>query len=72
LPNKTKATEINIKSGVGDEENNGRFGDYTSMTVDPVDNCTFWYVNQYWAANQIGSTINWNTRIANFKLSTCQ
>jgi len=72
LPNKTKASEINIKTGVGDEENTGRYGDYTSMTVDPVDDCTFWYVNQYWAASQTGTLINWDTRIANFKISTCQ
>jgi hypothetical protein len=35
-----------------------------------VDDCTFWYVNQYLASNQTGPP-NWNTRIANFKLSTC-
>jgi hypothetical protein len=72
LPNKTVATELQIKSGVGDEQNSNRWGDYTSMTVDPVDNCTFWYVNQYYPANEIGSSINWSTRIAHFKVSTCQ
>lgn len=71
LPNKTAATEINVKTGVGDEENSGRYGDYTSMTVDPADDCTFWYVNQYYLANEI-TTVNWDTRISYFKLSTCQ
>jgi hypothetical protein len=41
------------------------------MTVDPVDDCTFWYVNQYLRTNQIGSSIVWDTRIANFKVSAC-
>jgi hypothetical protein len=72
LPSKTKATEINVKTGIGDEENTGRYGDYTSMTVDPVDDCTFWYVNQYFAADQIGTLVNWDTKVAHFKLSTCQ
>jgi hypothetical protein len=71
LPGKTKPTEIVIKAGVGDEENSDLWGDYTSMTVDPVDGCTFWYVNEYFPTNQVGNSIDWNTRIANFKLSTC-
>ena len=29
---------------------NSRWGDYTDMTVDPVDDCTFWYVNEYYTA----------------------
>jgi hypothetical protein len=61
-----------LYNGTGDEENALNWGDYTSMTVDPVDDCTFWYVNEYFASNQVGNSINWNTRIANFKLSSCQ
>jgi hypothetical protein len=72
LPNGTVPTEISIQNGGGDEENSTHWGDYTSMTVDPVDDCTFWYVNEYFASNQTGSSINWNTRIANFRVSTCQ
>ena len=29
-----------------------RWGDYTSMNVDPVDDCTFWYVNEYLPADE--------------------
>ena len=72
LTGATKPTEILIGNGSGDEENSDHWGDYTSMTVDPVDNCTFWYVNQYYAVSQTGSSIDWNTRIGKFKLSTCQ
>jgi hypothetical protein len=51
---------------------NSRWGDYTSMTVDPVDDCTFWYVNEYYtAAGQASSAVGWQTRIASFKLPGC-
>jgi hypothetical protein len=70
LANQTHPTEVSLYSGNGDEENQSNWGDYTSMTVDPVDNCTFWYVNEYFAANQT-TTPNWNTRISNFNLPTC-
>jgi hypothetical protein len=72
LPSKTTPTEIALQNGIGDEENSSHWGDYTSMTVDPVDGCTFWYVNQYYNVSEIGTAINWDTRIANFKLPTCQ
>jgi len=71
LPNKTAQTEITIYNGKGDEENSNLWGNLTSMTVDPTDNCTFWYVNRYYASSQTGTTIDWNTRIGYFKLSTC-
>jgi hypothetical protein len=52
---------------------NSRWGDYTDMTVDPTDDCTFWYVNEYYTlAGQISSTAGWQTRIASFKLPGCQ
>lgn len=63
--------EIALRSGTADEEGQNYWGSYTSITVDPVDDCTFWYVDEYFAAPQIGSTPNWNTRISNFKLPTC-
>jgi hypothetical protein len=51
---------------------NSRWGDYTAMTVDPVDDCTFWYVNEYYtAAGQASSAAGWQTRIASFKLPGC-
>jgi hypothetical protein len=44
-----------------------RWGDYSAMSVDPVDDCTFWYTNEYYAAN--GG--NWQTRIGSFKYPSC-
>ncbi len=45
-----------------------RWGDYSSMAVDPGDGCTFWYTNQYIPAN---GSFNWKTRIGAFKFSGC-
>jgi hypothetical protein len=51
---------------------NSRWGDYTSMNVDPVDDCTFWYVNEYYTlAGQQSSAAGWQTRIASFRLPGC-
>jgi len=46
----------------------GRWGDYSSMSVDPVDDCTFWYAGEYYLAN---SSFNWRTRIGKFKFGGC-
>ena len=47
---------------------NNRWGDYTSLNIDPLDDCTFWYVNEYY---QTTSTEGWQTRIGSFRLSGC-
>ncbi|MGA7909772.1 MAG: hypothetical protein WCA16_20360, partial [Candidatus Sulfotelmatobacter sp.] len=72
LPNHTKPIEFGIVNGTGDDENTWKWGSYTSMTVDPVDGCTFWYTNEYFPKNQTGSNINWFTRIGTFKIAGCQ
>jgi hypothetical protein len=71
LTNQTAPTEISLYSGTGDEENVYHYGTYSSMTVDPVGGCAFWYVNEYFAQNQTGSETNWNTRISTFSLPGC-
>jgi hypothetical protein len=51
---------------------NSRWGDYTSLNVDPIDDCTFWYVNEYYTlAGQLSSTAGWQTRVGAFKLPGC-
>lgn len=45
----------------------GRWGDYSSLSIDPVDDETFWYTNQYYLNT---SYDQWKTRIASFKIST--
>src|SRR6266513_994536 len=64
--------EGTIINGSGVQTNtNSRWGDYTDMTVDPTDDCTFWYVNEYYQTNQPPPDRNWQTRIASFKLPGC-
>jgi PKD repeat protein len=46
-------------------ETSGRWGDYYQMTVDPVDDCTFWFVGMY------RPTGSWQTRIQDFKFPAC-
>jgi hypothetical protein len=46
-----------------------RWGDYSDLTVDPVDDCTFWYTNEYYPSGS--SQFNWRTRIGSFKFATC-
>ena len=51
---------------------NSRWGDYTSMNVDPVDDCTFWYVNEYYTrSGELASKVGWQTRIASLRLPGC-
>jgi hypothetical protein len=64
--------EGTIINGSGVQTNvNSRWGDYTSMNVDPVDDCTFWYVNEYYSVTEPPPDRNWQTRIASFKFPGC-
>ena len=59
--------ETTIVGGTG-AQGNERWGDYSSINLDPVDDCTFWYTNEYVPANGL-----WRTRIARFRFAgpTC-
>ena len=46
----------------------GRWGDYSAMSVDPVDDCTFWYTQEY---IETTGYANWQTRIASFRFPSC-
>jgi hypothetical protein len=45
-----------------------RWGDYSSMAVDPRDDCTFWYTQEYY---KMTGSIAWTTRIGSFKFVSC-
>jgi hypothetical protein len=60
--------ETSLIGGGGSQSGANRWGDYSSMQIDPSDDCTFWYTQEYEAANQ---STDWNTRIGSFKFSSC-
>jgi hypothetical protein len=65
----TMETAKLVIKGTGVQENTDqRWGDYSDMTVDPVDDCTFWYTQMY--IKTTGS-FNWNTRINSFRFPSC-
>jgi hypothetical protein len=59
--------ETTIINGSGNVTWSYRWGDYSSMSVDPTDECTFWYTQEYMPA----STEQWQTRIASFRFPEC-
>jgi hypothetical protein len=63
-------SEGTIIAGAGSQtgSNLSRWGDYSAIAVDPSDDCTFWYANEYIPAN---GAFNGRTRIASFKFSGC-
>jgi hypothetical protein len=51
---------------------NSRWGDYSNLAVDPVDDCTFWYTTEYVTlASQLTSPAGWLTRVGSFKYPSC-
>ncbi|HVP55506.1 MAG TPA: DUF11 domain-containing protein [Candidatus Eisenbacteria bacterium] len=48
-----------------------RWGDYSSMSVDPADDCTFWHTNEYYDSQANGSLGNHQTQIIVFKYPSC-
>ncbi len=65
----TMQTEATLQAGAGSQTGGlSRWGDYSAMTVDPVDDCTFWYTSEYLKTN---GSFNWSTRIGNFKFPNC-
>ncbi len=45
-----------------------RWGDYSTMSIDPTDNCTLYYTTEYYT---VISSFNWSTNISSWKFSTC-
>ncbi|MCM3871481.1 MAG: carboxypeptidase regulatory-like domain-containing protein [Pyrinomonadaceae bacterium] len=63
-------TEQTLFSGTASQTGTSRWGDYSSMMLDP-DGCTFWYTNEY--ANPVSQAFNmrWLTKIGSFKFAEC-
>ena len=61
--------EATLFAGTGSQVGSGgRWGDYSAMTIDPVDDCTFWYTQEYYATT---NQFDWRTRIGSFKFPGC-
>jgi hypothetical protein len=68
-PLNTLQSENSILAGNGSQLRNlNRWGDYSAISIDPTDDCTFFYTTEYLKAS---GTFNWSTRIASFKFPSC-
>jgi PASTA domain-containing protein/List-Bact-rpt repeat protein len=63
--------EGTLFAGVGTQlKTNNRWGDYSALSVDPVDDCTFWFTGEYYPSGS--SSYNWRTRIVSFRFPSCR
>jgi hypothetical protein len=61
--------EVTCHNGTGAQTgSSNRWGDYSSMSVDPTDDCTFWYTQEYYETT---GSFDFNTRICSFKFADC-
>jgi len=68
-PAGTLPVEIDLIAGGGVQTHPAaRWGNYSTMDVDPADDCTFWYTSEYMAAT---SAAGWRTRVSSFRLPDC-
>lgn len=69
-PLNTLQAETSIFLGGGSQTQTlSRWGDYSSLSIDPVDDCTMWYTTEYLKTS---GTFNWSTHVGKLKFSTCQ
>ncbi|GAA4228748.1 N-acetylneuraminic acid mutarotase [Streptosporangium album] len=62
-------SERTLIAGTGAQTHSAaRWGDYTSMSVDPTDGCTFWFTSEYLTTT---SSADWHTRIGAMKFPNC-
>jgi hypothetical protein len=54
--------------GTGVQTDPDRWGDYASVTLDPADDCTFYFATQFLKAK---GSFNWQTQISRFKFPEC-
>lgn len=58
-------SETSLIEGTGVQTASNRWGDYSSMNVDPVDDLTFWFTGEYYSTT---GGLNWSTRIGTFRI----
>ncbi|MCA1618755.1 MAG: hypothetical protein LC795_05480 [Acidobacteria bacterium] len=62
-------TAVQLPSTGSQLTNLSRWGDYSTVSVDPTDGCTMVFTTEYLPSD---GTFNWTTYIYSFRLSTCQ
>ncbi|HEX9731447.1 MAG TPA: hypothetical protein VGG06_05605 [Thermoanaerobaculia bacterium] len=60
--------EVVMHAGTGSQTGANRWGDYSTMSVDPVDDCTFFYTQEYY---QTTGSFDFNTKVGAFTLADC-
>jgi hypothetical protein len=70
-PSTLPQDEVQMFQGTSFAADAIRWGDYSMMSVDPTDDCTFYYTQEYMAAPQTLDR-NYNTRVGSFKFDSCQ
>jgi hypothetical protein len=58
-----------VLDGAGSQIGLSRWGDYSGMSIDPVDDCTFYYTTEYLKSD---GKFNWSTWVTTFKFPGCQ
>ena len=70
---KMEAPTVAAKGTAVETGDSQRWGDYSSMSIDPADDCTLWYSQMYYNKNHGGGVSgDWDTRIVAFKFDSCQ
>jgi len=67
-PGSLPLAEATLIAGSGFQVDASRWGDYSTMSVDPTDDCTFWYTQEYY---ETSGHYPWQTRIGSFKIDGC-
>lgn len=62
------AEQVLVNGGGVQQSSSSRWGDYASMSVDPVDGCTFWFTTEYYSNS---GSFDFKTRIGSFKQAGC-
>lgn len=68
LRDETQCSPTTTGAQTGLFSGRARWGDYATMGVDPDDECTFWFTNEYYVTT---SNSSWNTRICSLTMPGC-
>ena len=60
-------SEATVFAGTGVQlDTNNHWGDYSNMSLDPADDATFWYTNEYYDTD---ASFAWKTKVGAFKFA---